>query len=135
MQIIPPCRVAHISSWNLPTHTMNKNFSCFKLTRLMSLHRSAMKQIKTEHCALLLPSALNGLMMIFNSSLEIADFDRQLSMNEWMACKARRISKEDCQFTNCQRIKRWVCFWKHLFQCLLIQCMGSPFSTCMLRIN
>ena len=56
---------------------------------------SAMKQIKTEHRASLLPSALDDLMMVYINSPTIEDFDPQLSINEWMKSKARRVSKED----------------------------------------
>ena len=56
---------------------------------------SAMKHIKTEHRASLLPSALDELMMVYLNSPAIADFDPQPSINEWMKLKARRISKDN----------------------------------------
>ena len=60
---------------------------------------SAMKHIKTEHRASLLPSALDDLLMVYLNSPPIEDFNPQPAINEWMKTKARRISKDDTSFS------------------------------------
>ena len=57
---------------------------------------SAMKRIKTEHRASLLPSSLDDLMMVNINAPPIAEFDPQRAIDDWIHKKERRIQKDNC---------------------------------------